>query len=321
MRLVDKVMQSPSTFEVAEPSGMRTVTGAGSIAHELRDVRLRYILDRDASRRCSELIFSPGGVLTVDDEIVRMPAPRFWLECYPDGPPAGPRDTRPEMRLGFLVDASSDGRSGQITCLAENMSGSASLLAGFVEFDFDNPSVPAKPMKRYRMRHDENAEIAAFLEHARLVIRDEWIAHIQSLATPYDSFVARQAEMIWFALPIVRSFSALLNSPRILRERPSSLQRLNVARSRSGKPPLMDHIEIGLNLDPKENEGKAGWSNGHRSAPRLHFVRGHRVTRAGQTFWRNSHFRGDGVEEPIKTVRVTSRSSHRVAALGPHLQA
>ena len=321
MRLVDTVMQSPPTLEVAEAFRMRTVAGAGSIAHELSDVSLRYILDRDASRRCSELIFAPGGVLTVDDEIVRMPAPRFWLECYSDDSPARPGEAGPAGRLGFLVDASSDGRSGQITCLAGNRSGGASLLPGVVEFDFDNPPAPPKPMKRYRMRHGENAEIDAFLDHARLVIRDEWVAHMRRLATPYDGFVAKQAEMMWFALPIVRSFSALLNSPRMLRERPSSLQRLNVARSRSGKPSLMDHIEIGLNLEPRDDGSRAGWSNGHRSTPRLHLVRGHRVTRAGQTFWRNSHFRGEGVEEPIKTVRVSSRGSDRTVAPGSHLQA
>ena len=316
MRLVDKAIQSPTTLTVAEPPRTRTLAGAGSIADDLRQVRLRYILDRAASRRCAELLFNPRGVLTVEDEIVRMPAQRFWLECYSDGTEVELGNVATGRRLGFLVDAAADGRSGQITCLAETIHGEVSLLAGTVDFDLNGQGQSTQPFKRYRMRHGKNAEIDSFLQHTHLVLRDEWIAHVRRLATPYDQFVAGQAELMWCALPIVRSFSALLNAPRILRERPSRLTQLNAARSRSGKPPLLDHIEIGLNLEPRPVEGGAGWSHDHRSAPRFHFVRGHSVTRAGRTFWRRSHFRGDGVDEPVKTVVVTSRSAS-VQKMGP----
>ena len=311
-RLFDIVIQSPKTqvCSVTGPKGKtRVMSAAGSLASAISSCSLRYVLDRPASAQVSALMFTPGGVLEHPDELTRLPARPFWLECFPDEDAEGQTGRGVPGRLGFYVVPTAEGKHGTIECVRETIDGGAGILAGHVEFDLSEGPPPISGQLRHRMRHAESKEINHVLERARLVIGRDWHELARTVPDRYTEFVTWQAERAWYALPVLLCFAALLNARTALVQRPSSLHRLNLARRRMGRPALVEHIEVGLNLTPSEPNGQSRQGvSGGRHPPHFHFVRGHSVTRAGQTFWRTSHFRGVGAE-PVKTVRVTSGRS------------
>ena len=254
-------------------------------------------------------MFTPGGVLANPDELTRFPSRPFWLECFPDADGDDQIRTSAPGRLGFYVEPTPEGNCGTIECVMETREGSACILAARVEFDLSEGSSLIGGERRYRMRHADSPEINRVLERVRMVLKNDWDDLARTVPAKYADFLKWQAERAWYAVPILLSFSALLNARTALVQRPSSLGRLNLARQRTGRPALVEHIEVGLNLTPSESgAGRSQGGGGARLSPHFHFVRGHTVTRAGQTFWRTSHFRGVGAE-PVKTVRVTSTHS------------
>lgn len=305
LRLIDIVLQSPQHQTCIENGLPRLMPAAGSLKRAIQDCSLRYVLDRMASSQCSALMFASNGPISDPRDLPSLPDRPFWLECYPDEQPTA--GSAPG-RLGFFID--SDGRRGTIECVAETRAGGACLLAGRVDFDLTAPLLQAGD-RSHRMRHQDGPAIDGLLAHARLEIDAEWSKHARTLPGRYQDFLAWQAERAWPALPIVITFAALLNARTALVQRPSSLSRLNDARRRRGKPLLAEHVEVTLNLTPGDPACRRDAdSGGDRHAPRLHFVRGHQVTRAGRSFWRSSHFRGEGMAEIAKTVRVTARAGN-----------
>ena len=244
MRLVDKVAQGPRQEMVAAPehSGVPRA-GAGALAAEVGSTALRYVLDRAASRQCAEIFCTAGALPRVDALIARLPSPCFWMELFgvrSDAPGAVLASGR---RLGYLVDAAQDCRSGRIDCFAEDSEGRPRLLGASVLFDLDRPiDARASAGELYPLRHAALPAVDEMLHCARREVRDDFARHARVLARPYRSIIAELAESVWCALPAVLSFSALLNARSALDEKSSALASLNAARARRGKPPLLDHV-------------------------------------------------------------------------------
>jgi hypothetical protein len=106
-------------------------------------------------------------------------------------------------------------------------------------------------------------------------------------------------------IPMMLAFFLLLSTRGGLPRRVQSLDKLNRARARSGKAPLLEHIEVSAPLLWEQNEAQAGDSHGGRRAPRLHHVRGHLVRRGSQLFWRVPHLRGSASSGVIRSRTVT----------------
>jgi hypothetical protein len=68
--------------------------------------------------------------------------------------------------------------------------------------------------------------------------------------------------------------------------------RLNKARAKQGKPPLVDYHLLRLDLSKASpgDHGQGGHSGRH---PRYHAVRGHFFRRGETLYWRRAHMRGD----------------------------
>ena len=310
VRLIDIVMQSPKTQTCSVGGVSREMPAAGSLSSAIGACTLRYVLDRSASAEVSRQVFAPSGPIAHPDELTRLPSRPFWLECYPDNEIDPDTGERVPGRMGFYVEPIEEGNGGTISCVAETRFGEACILAADVEFDLSGQSLPRISDRCHRMRHAENADIDHLLGHARLVVGLDWMRLARNASDQYQEFLRWQADRAWVAVPLVLSFAALLNARTAFVQRPSELARLNLARARAGRPELLDHIELGLNLSAPESRTSRGHGRGDaRNAPRLHFVRGHDVTRAGRTFWRTAHFRGDGISEPTRTFRVTARRS------------
>jgi hypothetical protein len=98
---------------------------------------------------------------------------------------------------------------------------------------------------------------------------------------------------------------ALLATRPGLSRRPLMLERLNRARSRSGKAPLLDHMEVFAPLIPEYRPSSSITSGIGRRPPRLHHVRGHLVRHGSQLFWRVPHLRGSARAGVVRTRTVT----------------
>jgi hypothetical protein len=240
-------------------------------------------------------------------DLIRMPAETFWVEMLQEAEREG---GQPDGgRIGVLVHTEQDGRSGFIRHFMSRPDGICSEFPAWTEFDFNKP--PPRAANSYGFEHLELPHLAGLFAHARL--------HLDTAPTATGTRVpqiepatlaSKIAKAVWFDLPLLVSFAALLNSPGIVGTRPSDLQRLNRARARRDRLPLLDHVEVQLVLGRQYDRGVEG--GGHRATPRLHYVRGHLVRRGEKTFWRSAHLRGDTGRAIVqKTVRVTAAAALR----------
>ncbi|WP_156681029.1 hypothetical protein [Sphingomonas profundi] len=271
------------------------------------------MLDPAASQQCCDLIRTQPDLFEPDNPLLRMPADRFWLEWFEEPDPTAPPGTLTNTRMAVLVEASASGRQAALTRFSEDSAGNVDLAPGTLSFDLDHLAVvPKGSESSFRLRHGELPHVTALLRHATLHMDPAWTAAFQRCTrAEYQTFVAKAAAAMWFVMPFTLAFAALLNSRTVLREQHTDLDRLNSARVKRGRVPLMDHIEVGLRLGERLMPARRNATGSTRSTPRLHFVRGHSVNRAGKTFWRAAHFRGNG-DMPIvsKTVNVSAARQH-----------
>jgi hypothetical protein len=118
-------------------------------------------------------------------------------------------------------------------------------------------------------------------------------------------------------IPVLLAFFLLFATRPGLPRRPLMLERLNRARARSGKAPLLEQIEVFAPLLPEYKSGGSGNSDASRRLRRLHHVRGHLVRRGSTLFWRVPHMRGSARAGSVRTRTVTwlfdpSKSSSRI---------
>ena len=118
--------------------------------------------------------------------------------------------------------------------------------------------------------------------------------------------VARHAlGTIAIEIPAILAFFLLLGTRPALPRRPLMLERLNRARSRAGKAPLLAHMEVFAPLIPEYAPSNAAGTGVERRPRRLHHVRGHLVRRGSQLFWRVPHLRGSRHAGVVRTRTVT----------------
>jgi hypothetical protein len=106
-------------------------------------------------------------------------------------------------------------------------------------------------------------------------------------------------------IPLLLAFLLLLASRTSLPRHLQSFERLNRARRKCGRAPLLDHIEVRAPVLPEYVP--CGRSDPHstRQSPRLHHVRGHLVRRGSNLFWRVPHLRGSARSGVVRTRTVT----------------
>jgi hypothetical protein len=106
-------------------------------------------------------------------------------------------------------------------------------------------------------------------------------------------------------IPLALAFLLLLATRSGLPQQRQTFERLNRSRLKSGKAPLLDHIDVRAPLFPEFRSTGAEDSESGRRSPRLHHVRGHLVRRGSQLFWRVPHLRGSARQGSVRTRTVT----------------
>lgn len=305
MLLADRVAQS--AIEAESLAGAASIFDADLLT-SMQSANPRYVLDEHAAEACTELIRNAEGLFDPASELLRLPSESFWLEMRQE--PSGVGEQSDGGRIGVLVQAERNGRSGFIRHFASKPNGVCQEYPVWTEFDFDHPPEPCE--RSFRLSHSEFSHLAQLLDHAVVHLDRHWASSPTASgaaegSNPQQIF----AEAVWFDLPLISAFAALLNSPDIVATRKSDLHRLNRARARRSRPPLLEHVEVRLVLGEEQRYAGSAAAR-HRTPPRLHFVRGHMVRRSGKTFWRAAHLRGDTSRAILqKTVRVTAAKSAR----------
>ena len=106
-------------------------------------------------------------------------------------------------------------------------------------------------------------------------------------------------------IPVILAFLLLLATRTALRQRTESFERLNRARAKSGKMPLLEQIEVSCPIIAPYYDCALRVTESTRRGPRLHHVRGHLVRRGNQLFWRVPHLRGSARNGRVRARTVT----------------
>ena len=152
MRLLDKVAQTTRPIIVRTFADGHTwcFPGADALADDIRQCPLRYVLHDEVTEICTQLAFESDTVLSSSIALLRIPAPRLWLEfvgiarkkVFTDlGRADGDPNSCPQQRVGLLVTCDERGRKGSIKACWDSEAGDELDVAPFaIEFDFDDES-------------------------------------------------------------------------------------------------------------------------------------------------------------------------------------
>jgi hypothetical protein len=327
MRLADRIAQSRTPFVVQSltDGALTRLSGASDFAADVAQCPARYVLSDELTRLCTALAYSRGARNLECADLLRVPFERIWvewcegawlceLERYGFRPP--PESVRRTGRRGALIRASRDGRSGSIRTFWSIGETDPDLLASSMEayFDLDTgeDEEPDPPDE-----HDgppicvsaaDDRHLGLLRRCFRFRFERTWADYYRraALSSEREAALARHAlGTIAADIPMLLAFFLLLSTRTGLPQRTPELERLNRCRTRAGKTPLLDHIEV---LSPMLGESYSSGGTGpalQRRAPRLHHVRGHLVRRGSQLFWRVPHLRGNSRSGVVRTRTVT----------------
>jgi hypothetical protein len=327
MRLADRIAQCRTPFVVQSVTNnaLTHLNGAAEFATDIAHCPTRYVLSDDLTRLCTALAYSKGARSLACADFLRVPSERVWVEwcesawqselqLYGFQPAA--KHEGASGRRGVWIQSSPNGRCGSMRTFWSTGETEFDLLASSMEayFDLDTEEGedPDPPDGQNRpamcVADTANRDTDILRRCFRFRYERTWADYYRRalLTSEQEEAVARHAlGTIAADIPVLLAFFLLLSTRTGLPRRTQSLERLNRSRARSGKAPLLDHIEV---LSPVLREFYSAGSGGPttiRRAPRLHHVRGHIVRRGSQLFWRVPHVRGNARSGVIRTRTVT----------------
>ncbi len=326
MRLLDTVVQQRPFHVQNDALGLNfRVKTAADFQSRIEGTPHRFVLDEKATAFCTEFAVAEATTLGKSIDLLCCPAERFWIEWMDRArvealAPHIPSFTNLELlsndaRSGALVELSPGGRRGT-AWLFTGYGSDANLCPLYVQFDLERPAVaPARDsyLKQFSLLCLEIPHLDSINRHALMSVEPSWFIYCKrstSSATDFNDRMMQLASKMMFDWPIIAAFMLLYQMPNLLDRRSSNLIKLNAARTRRGKPELLEHVEISASLSggpgTRPSNGKHAISA--KPGTRLHHVRGHLVRRGNSIFWRSPHLRGDPALGMVKTrtVRFTA---------------
>jgi len=328
MRLADQISQCRTPFIVENTIDKRRMrlVGAADFSSAVVACPTRYSLSDALVGLCTALAYSKGARTLACADLLHVPAERVWVEwCEAPwinelkryGFKPSPECTKATGRRGAFIQSSPQGRRGLMKTFWANGDNELDVMASSMEayFDFDTEEGedPVAPDGRNRLAigvFDRAAGNADILRRCfRFRYERSWQDYYEQaqLSWAQDHSIARHAlGTIAIDIPVILAFLLLLATRPGLPRRPLMLERLNQARIKAGKAPLLDHIEVSSPLLPEYRPSGGERPPFHpRRGPRLHHVRGHLVRRGSQLFWRVPHLRGNARSGIVRTRTVT----------------
>lgn len=294
-------------------------------AQAIRNCPKRYVIDEELTRMCTALAFSEGDRLESCLDLIHVPTPTMWIE-WPDAAHleevhrsglTQSMEADSTHRAGVLLQSDASGRRGEMqTFWTLRSAQEAAFVAPIrVRFDLDATLPPPDPLETVfeggviGVSASGFKELAPILACLRLDLHPRWASYYRAAQlNPADRDTVLQASAISVAttLPMLLAFFLMFNARASLAQRHSGLQRLNRARAKCGKAPLLEHTEVSLALSARPDNA-AGGGETLRRKPRLHRVRGHLVRRGAVVFWRVPHLRGHRELGIVRSQTLTLR--------------
>jgi hypothetical protein len=320
MRLIDAIAQGRS-IRCVTPVGAE-LPGASAFQSRIRNCPLRYVLADDLVTCATHLAFAEGDRLSSCLDLIRVPAQMLWVE-WVDAPRRNALAVIPALRVpqdgaarraGAFISAASHGRSGCIRTFWSTIDDTVLLSPVVTLFDLDGipgvsaPAFEAAFLGEATLRLDGEPAIEELLVHFRCHFDSDWARYYGEHCNSAEQRAAVLHASLGgcaFDGPMLMAFFLLLGAHDLLPSRMVTQDRLNVIRQRSGKTPLLDHIEVFAPLDAGLSPSNdLTESDSTRSSPRLHHVRGHLVRRGLSVFWRSPHMRGSARLGQVRTRTV-----------------
>jgi hypothetical protein len=326
MRLADRITQCRTPFIVQNTKDGATthLSGAATFAGEILACPTRYVLCDDLTRLCTALAYSKGTNTLACADLLHVPAERVWVEwCeapwHAELTRYGFKTDEQSIvggRRGAFIQSSATGRRGLMrvfwTTGETDLDVLASSMEAYFDFDTQEGEAPAAPdasnAPTISVFHRGVSDADILRRCFRFRYERTWAEYYANtaLTSQQRDAVARHAlGTIAIEIPVILAFFLLLATRPGLPRRPLMLERLNRARSRSGKAPLLAHMEVFAPLIPEYAPRNAARAGIERRPRRLHHVRGHLVRRGSQLFWRVPHFRGSWRAGVVRTRTVT----------------
>jgi hypothetical protein len=286
---------------------------------------LRYVLTDEVTIMCAELAFSTGTRLVDCLDLVRVPATSLWVEWDDSVAQAAAADhlgkeqageTPIGSKAGVHLQASREGRTATLSSL---WSLGDEALASPVEAKLDFSNRPFRDLSAadpfrggWIAVTDAAPELDQVLGYARFRFEASWARYYRdSLSTNAQraSVIRKSLGGVALSIPLVIAFLLLLASGTAIASRHINRDSLNKKRLRSGKPPLLNHVEASLGLTTHIPSATVSTERDsqQRHSPRHHHVRGHLVRRQNTVFWRRPHSRGNIVSGAVLSRTVTLR--------------
>jgi hypothetical protein len=282
------------------------------------------VLSDDLTRLCTALAYSKGTTTLACADLLHVPAERVWVE-WCEAPWLAElsrygfkadEQSIAAGRRGVFIHSCPTGRRGLIRAFWASGEADLDALASSMEayFDFDTSEGEAPPAPDAASRptisvFDQGVGKADILCRCfRFRYERTWAEYYANagLSPEQSNAIARHAlGTIAIEIPVMLAFFLLLATRPGLPRRPLMLERVNRARSKSGKAPLLAHMEVFAPLIPDYPPSSSTGSGIERRPPRLHHVRGHLVRRGSQLFWRVPHLRGSARAGVVRTRTVT----------------
>jgi hypothetical protein len=320
MRLLDLIAQGRADL-IRAPDG-RVLPGAEQFSGDVHTCPVRYVLTDDLARSATRFAYAEGDRLASCLDLVHVPARSLWVE-WTEAPRQAEmigitalalREGRCAHRAGALLSTSHDCRSGNIRTFWSTSAELAYVSPVICEFDldnvFENDPLADPLVGRGLATVSAPPELCLddFLGHIRFGFDTQWAAYyLDNCRTAEMRHAVLRGNLgtCAFDPPMLFAFFLMLTARDALPRRAVPMDRLNRARQRAGKVPLLDHVEVSAPLCSVSASTEEPSTSVHeRRFPRLHHVCGHIVRRGSSVFWRSPHLRGSARLGHLKTRTV-----------------
>jgi hypothetical protein len=257
-------------------------------------------------------------------DLVRVPCERLWVEWAETprqevlgdilGIPIKP--TVAGGRAGVLISSDATGRTGTIRSFWSTPDDRAYCAALITDFDLNLPIRNFQSIAAVfngasaGITVSQEPAIDAFLSHICFRFDPAWSDHYRSANLSIDQQSAVLCTALGstaFAIPMLFALFLLLAAKNAAQQRAVNLDRLNRIRRLSGKPELLEHVEVTTSIWARRDSNRTGIDAHTRAGRRLHHVRGHLARRGHNIFWRSPHLRGNARLGAVRsrTVKLT----------------
>ena len=279
----------------------------------------RFDLSPEVMQSARTISYSPIGAQLRALPLCKLPFERTWFEWPASfaGIPSERTDTYAPVpkRMGALVETDASLQRGSIAYAWLHPDQGVNLCPLAVTFDWRADAEPVADLANHARWHvnatDEQwAELAAKYARVGNSRREDVVTENMRFGVivwpPMQGFVdvaSRKASALQLLMdasikdiegeaPMLRAAIMLLNSRNLAEHEPKPAPpKLNAARARRGKPPLLGYTHVRVRLT-RALAARAGMAADARQPSRLHLVRGHFKIRKSGVYWWSPFARG-----------------------------